>query len=120
MQHQKIRPQTITPTTSAATHDQLHRVRIRSAWWVTPVGQPNRSFISASCAVHPVNRTIGATSRPIRDSRDLTVRRGCCPPDPDVHTFVRLADPATRQARRGASSVAFVTGGYLDAAAGLP
>ena len=61
MQHQKIRPQTITPTISAATEDQVHRVRIRSAWWVTPVGQPKRIFASAWCAEQPVSSTAAPT-----------------------------------------------------------
>src|SRR3954467_8292985 len=33
---QKIRPHTMTPTTSAATTVQVHSVRIWSAWCVTP------------------------------------------------------------------------------------
>src|SRR5882757_5909600 len=38
----------MTPTTSAATEDHVHRTRIFSACLVTPVGQPKRSFFSTS------------------------------------------------------------------------
>src|SRR5579875_2431554 len=48
MQHQKIRPQTMTPSTSAATPAQDHSTRMRSACLVTPDGQPNRRCDSAS------------------------------------------------------------------------
>src|SRR5664279_5123607 len=50
MQAQKIRPHVMTPTISAVTPDHVQSTRISSACLVTPVGQPNRSFFSASWA----------------------------------------------------------------------
>src|SRR4051812_10404230 len=79
---QKIRPHTITPTTSAAMTDQVHSQRILSACSVTPTGQPKRSTSSpehpvASRATSPANAaTLPTLFNPgllviCRDSRSL-------------------------------------------------
>src|SRR5690606_15368408 len=51
---QNIRPHTMTPTTRAATTDQVQKVRMLSASGVTPSGHPNRRTSSPE---HPVAST---------------------------------------------------------------
>src|ERR1700744_4695411 len=55
MQHQKIRPQTSTPTARAAMPAQVHRTRISVACLVTPLCQPKRKLRSTSLAEQPVS-----------------------------------------------------------------
>src|SRR6266566_4338284 len=64
----------MAPTISAATEDQVHKVRIRSACLVTPVGQPKRSLISQSWALQPVSNTAVLANRPSRVRRLFRLR----------------------------------------------
>src|SRR5450756_124278 len=67
--HHRIRPQVITPTESAAIQDPVHRLVIRSVWFVTP-GPPG-SHPRCTSAEHPVV-TIATTAT--RTARRTPVR----------------------------------------------
>ncbi len=58
---QNIAPQVMTPTTSAAMPDHVHRCRIASACGVTPTGQPKR--ITSSTEQPAVNGAMSADQR---------------------------------------------------------
>src|SRR5690242_5168740 len=81
MQHQKIRPQTITPSVSAATPDHDQSTRMRSACLVTPVGQPKRRCFSSSANEQPDRSRVDvARMSAIQPPRFQDLRRTSNPP----------------------------------------
>src|SRR5690348_12388114 len=101
MQHQKIRPQTMTPSASAATPDHDHSTRMRSACLVTPVGQPKRRCFSASLTEHPDNTRVDvARMSAIQPPRVQDLRRTSNRLSHSFRSFRSLLDTG-RSARNG-------------------
>jgi hypothetical protein len=93
---QNIAPQVITPTTSAAIAEYVHRWRIDSACGVTPTGQPKRRTSSTEQPV--VSGTTNA-ARPANLAPRPQPRRSlprCARP-----TARRLPNPSSLVTRRG-------------------
>src|SRR5215213_11458352 len=67
MHAQKMRLQTSTPTTSAATIDQVHSERTRTDCGVMPIGQPNPNALSQSEVEHAPRVTMSSSE--LADSR---------------------------------------------------
>src|SRR2546430_6055279 len=121
MTHQKIRPQTNTPTTRAAITEPTHRLYICLDWSVTPlIGQPKWTAWSTP---QPDNRATAATATAAAPAtRALVPPRTTCSASlaalyPRVRRLLDHAGPT----RRGVGRLGVVAGyAYFDAAAGAP
>src|SRR5512141_88148 len=61
--HQIIRPQVMTPTTSAAIHELTQRSMMRSVWLVVPRSVGSHPFCTSG--EHPVKANAPASAKPV-------------------------------------------------------